>query len=102
MVTAAQGNGQGVEPKRVRGWFIIGAIVALIVFAAFAAFVSAPSLTTTAGECSEVKGASCRPYLTALYDSLGERANWRIREPFLRPAGKPVAASADISPYARN
>lgn len=78
MITGALARGEGSArlPDR-RRWLILTALVTVIVIVAFGAFtvLSGPQMTSSANACSEATSAQCRPYLGALYESLGQRAD---------------------------
>jgi hypothetical protein len=71
VVRTAEGTRQTGLPHRSRWLYFIPA-AALVVGIAAAVLWFSPPMVTDAGECAEVTSSYCRPFLDALYLSLGE------------------------------
>jgi hypothetical protein len=72
VVRTAEGIRQAGLPHR-RNWLFFLAAAVVIVGIAAAVLWFSPPMVTNAAECTEVTSSQCRPFLNALYLSLGER-----------------------------
>jgi hypothetical protein len=61
------------SPTSIRAWLLLVAVAAAVVLGIFGAraILGGPQLSSSAGACTEVTSAACRPFLDAMYENLG-------------------------------